>query len=161
MEVRARVRYVRMSPQKGRLVADMVRGKKVSEALNILRFTNKATAKVIGKLIASAKSNAEVKNVADPEEMKVETIYVDAGPFMKRRLARARGRVDVINKPFSHVTVILHEVEEKPKKAEGAKKAATKKTASSKKKAVLRKTVKDEKASEAATGKKASKKEKS
>lgn len=123
MEVRAKVRYVRMSPQKGRLVADMVRGKKVSEALNILRFTNKATAKVIGKLIVSAKSNAEVKNVSDPEEMKINTIYINQGPVMKRQLSRAKGRVDVIRKPLSHITVVLEETEEPKKKT----KAQTKK----------------------------------
>ncbi len=127
MEVRAKVRYVRMSPQKGRLVADMVRGKKVSEALDILRFTNKATAKVIGKLIVSAKSNAEVKNVSDPEEMKINTIYINQGPVMKRQLSRAKGRVDVIRKPLSHITVVLEEVEEPKKKRQTKAKAQTKK----------------------------------
>lgn len=126
MEVRAKVRYVRMSPQKGRLVADMVRGKKVNEALNILRFTNKATAKVIGKLIVSAKSNAEVKNVSDPEEMKINTIYINQGPVMKRQLSRAKGRVDVIRKPLSHITVVLEEVEEPKKKKQMKAKTQTK-----------------------------------
>lgn len=131
-----------MSPQKGRLVADMVRGKKVNEALNILRFTNKATAKVIGKLIVSAKSNAEVKNVSDPEEMKINTIYIDQGPVMKRQLSRARGRVDVIRKPLSHITVVLEEVEEPKKKKQassasaGSRKSSTPKTGKAKNVAV-------------------------
>ena len=121
MEAKAVVRYARMSPQKARLVADLVRGKKVGDALNILRFTNKATAKIVGKLIASAKANAENKNMGDADNMLVETIFVDQGPVMKRRLARSRGRVDVIRKPFSHVTVILKGVE-KPKKSKAVPK---------------------------------------
>ena len=122
MEATAKVRYARMSPQKARLVANMVRGKKVSSALNVLRFTNKATARVIEKLIVSAKSNAEVKNVPDPDEMKIKEIYVNKGPVMKRQLPRARGRVDILHKPFSHVTVVLKEIE-KPKKKTAAKKS--------------------------------------
>lgn len=127
MESTARVRYARMSPQKARLVVDMVRGKKVNSALNILRFTNKATARIIEKLIKSAKSNAEVKNVAEPEEMKIETIFVDKGPVMKRQMPRARGRADIIHKPFSHVTVVLKEIED-PKKKKPVKKTAEEKT---------------------------------
>lgn len=127
MESTARVRYARMSPQKARLVVDMVRGKKVNSALNILRFTNKATARIIEKLIKSAKSNAEVKNIAEPEEMKIETIFVDKGPVMKRQMPRARGRADIIRKPFSHVTVVLKEIED-PKKKKPVKKAAEEKT---------------------------------
>lgn len=122
MESSAKVRYARMSPQKARLVADMVRGKKVNSALNVLRFTNKATARVIEKLIVSAKNNAEVKNVADPDEMKIVTIFVDKGPVMKRQLPRARGRVDILHKPYSHVTVVLKEME-KPKKKKTADKS--------------------------------------
>ena len=121
MESSAKVRYARMSPQKARLVADMVRGKKVNSALNVLRFTNKATARVIEKLIISAKSNAEAKNVPDPDEMKIEKIYVDKGPVLKRQLPRARGRVDILHKPFSHVTVVLAEID-KPKKKKAAEK---------------------------------------
>jgi len=130
MEAKAVVRYVRMSPQKARLVVDLVRGKKVGEALNILRFTNKAIAKVVGKLIASAKANAENSNVGDADTMVVEKIFVDQGPVMKRRLARSRGRVDTIRKPFSHITVILREVEtSKKRKAEAPKKGAAETTA--------------------------------
>lgn len=122
MEARAVVRYARMSPQKARLVANMVRGKKVSHAVNILKFTNKLPAAVISKLLKSAVSNAENKNVADPDEMKIERIFVDAGPVIKRYLSRARGRVDVLRKPFSHVTVVLKETEKPKKKKAVAKK---------------------------------------
>ena len=122
MEASAKVRYARMSPQKARLVANMVRGKNVNSALNVLRFTNKATARVIEKLIVSAKSNAEVKNVPDPDEMKIKEIYVNRGPALKRQLPRARGRVDILHKPSSHVTVVLVEIE-KPKKKKAAEKS--------------------------------------
>ncbi len=133
MEARAIVRYARMSPQKARLVVDLVRGKKVSNAVNLLRFTNKAPARVIEKLILSARANAENKNVADPDEMKVKTIFVDKGPVMKRHLSRSRGRMNVIQKPFSHVTVILEETEEAVKKKEAAAKKAEKKKGGAKK----------------------------
>lgn len=129
MEATAKVRYARMSPQKARLVADMVRGKKVNSALNVLRFTRKATARVIEKLIISAKSNAEVKNVPDPDEMKIKEIYVDKGPVMKRQLPRARGKVDILHKPFSHVTVVLKEMEKSKKKKAAGKKAGPEKAA--------------------------------
>jgi len=117
-----------MSPQKARLVADLVRGKKVNDALNILRFTNKAIARVIYKVVASAKANAENKNVGDPDNMKVEEIVVDQGPVMKRQLPRSRGRVDMVRKPFAHVTVVLKELEE-GRKRKTAKKAEPKQEA--------------------------------
>lgn len=122
MIAKAVVRYARMSPRKARLVADLVRGRKVGDALNILRFTNKKGARVIEKAIASAKANAENKNVADGNDMRVAVIFVDEGPRMRRQLSRARGRVDMVRKPFAHVTVVLRE-EDAPKK----KKAAVKK----------------------------------
>jgi large subunit ribosomal protein L22 len=124
MEAKAVVRFARMSPQKARLVADTVRGKKVVDAINALKFMNKATARIIEKVVASAKANAENMNVGNSDEMTIEKIFVDQGPVMKRRLARSRGRVDMIRKPFSHVTVVLKEaVKEKRKPV--AKKAAS------------------------------------
>lgn len=128
MESKAVVRYVRMSAQKARLVADLVRGRKVGDALNILRFTKKKMARVIEKLIVSAKANAEANhNVADGGEMKVARIFVDAGPQMKRQLSRARGRVDMLRKPSAHVTVVLEEVAESRRKAAPGKAGANKK----------------------------------
>jgi large subunit ribosomal protein L22 len=126
MEAVARLRFVRMSPQKGRLVADMIRGRKVSEAEGILRFTPKKSARIIEKLLKSAKANAEEKNVADPDEMVIEKIIVDKGPVMKRQLPRARGRVDVLQKPFSHVTIVLSggDILEKKKKGKAPEKKA-------------------------------------
>lgn len=135
MEAKAVLWHVRMSAQKARLVADLVRGRKVGDALNILRFTKKKMARIIEKVIASAKANAENNhNVADGNEMKVARIFVDAGPQMRRQLSRARGRVDQLRKPMSHVTVVLAEVDEgrrkaAPKKAAAAKGAKAGKTA--------------------------------
>lgn len=126
MESTAVVRFARMSPQKARLVADVVRGRRVADALNILRFMNKATARIIGKVVASAKANAENKNVGNSDEMTIDKIFVDQGPVMKRRLARSRGRVDMIRKPFSHVTVVLKEAVRDKKKAAPAKKGEAK-----------------------------------
>jgi len=144
MEASAKLRFVRMSPQKGRLIADMVRGKKVGDALNMLHFTNTKPAKIIEKLLKSARANAEEKNVGDPDAMIIKTILVDKGPVMKRQLPRARGRVDVLHKPFSHITLILesHEEEGAKRKAPPAKKGVVKKGAE----------VKTEKKSEAVKG---------
>jgi large subunit ribosomal protein L22 len=168
MEAVARLRFVRMSPQKGRLVADMIRGRKVSDAEGILQFTNKKSARIIEKLLKSAKANAEEKNVADPDEMVISKILVDKGPYMKRQLPRARGRVDVLLKPFSHVTIFLSggDVLEKKKKAKTpAKKAegtsvkpSAKKTAAKKIAATVKKkadTAKKGSAKKAAMVKKA------
>lgn len=127
MESKAVLWHVRMSAQKARLVADLVRGRKVGDALNILRFTKKKMARVIEKVIASAKANAENNhNVADGNDMKVAQIFVDAGPQMRRQLSRARGRVDQLRKPMSHVTVVLAETDD------GRRKAAPKNTAAKK-----------------------------
>lgn len=160
MEAKAVLWHVRMSAQKARLVADLVRGRKVGDALNILRFTKKKMARVIEKVIASAKANAENNhNVADANEMKVARIFVDAGPQMRRQLSRARGRVDQLRKPMSHVTVVLAEVEESrrkaaPKKA-GDKKAAAPKGAKTEKTAAAAGKPKAEKPKKEAAAKKA------
>lgn len=165
METKAVVRYARMSPQKARLVADLVRGKKVNDALNILRFTNKATARILYKVVASAKANAENNNAANGDNLKIEKIFVDMGPVMKRQLPRSRGRVDMVRKPFSHVTVVLTELEE-GKKRKAAKKAEPKKegeTAAPKKAAAKKETVAGETKAEAKkpAAKKANKKKES
>jgi len=142
MDTLAKAKFIRMSAQKGRLVADLVRGKKVSEALGILRFTNKKPARVIEKVIKSARANAEEKDVVDPDEMTVKSILVNKGPLLKRMFPRARGRADVRQKSVSHITVILTDGEEKPEGAvekKTAKKSVAKKIA---KKSVAKKTAK-------------------
>jgi len=107
MEVRANLFGVRLSAQKGRLVADMVRGKKVDQALNILQFCPKKGATIIKKVLESAIANAEHNNGADIDELKVATIYVEKGPVLKRFTARAKGRGNRIVKPTCHVFVTV------------------------------------------------------
>jgi large subunit ribosomal protein L22 len=99
------LKFVRMSPQKARLVADLVRGKKVDEAINTLKFSNQRAATVIRKVLESAIANAENNFGADVDELKVREIFVDQGPVMKRTMPRAKGRADRISKPTSHITI--------------------------------------------------------
>jgi large subunit ribosomal protein L22 len=105
METRAIVRGVRLSADKGRLVADMVRGKKVDQAINILSFTQKKAAGIIKKALESAIANAEHNDGADIDELKVKTIYVEQGTTLKRFSARAKGRGNRISKPTCHIFV--------------------------------------------------------
>ena len=109
METRAIVRGVRLSVDKGRLVAVMIRGKKVDHALNILTFTQKKAAGIIKKALESAIANAEHNNGADIDELKVKTIYVEQGTTLKRFTARAKGRGNRISKPTCHVYVTVGE----------------------------------------------------
>jgi large subunit ribosomal protein L22 len=109
MEARAKLRYARLSPQKTRLVVDMVRGKGVQDALNILKFSPQKAAAVVSKLVSSAVANAEQKGVSDVDRLFVKTINVDQGPALKRFLPRAQGRATRIRKPTSHITVVLDE----------------------------------------------------
>ena len=92
METRATLRGVRLSVDKGRLVADLIRGKKVDQALNILQFTQKKAAVIIKKVLESAIANAEHNDGADIDELKVKTIYVEQGASLRRFTARAKGR---------------------------------------------------------------------
>ncbi|EIT71971.1 MULTISPECIES: 50S ribosomal protein L22 [Hydrocarboniphaga] len=105
MQTQAVLKFARLSPQKGRLVADLIRGKKVDEALNILKFSNQRAAGIIKKVLDSAIANAENNNGADVDELKISQILVDGGPVMKRIRPRAKGRADRISKPTSHVTI--------------------------------------------------------
>jgi len=107
METRASLRGVRLSAQKGRLVADMVRGKAVDQALSILTFCPKKGAQIIKKVIESAIANAEHNDGADIDELKVKTIYVEKGMVMKRFSARAKGRANRITKPTCHIYVAV------------------------------------------------------
>ena len=109
MEASAKLRYARMSPQKTRLVVDMVRGKGVQEALNILKFSHQKPADIVAKLVRSAIANAEQKGVGDVDRLYVKTITVDQGPALKRFMPRAQGRATRIRKPTSHILVVLDE----------------------------------------------------
>jgi large subunit ribosomal protein L22 len=106
MEATATLRYLKASPQKVRLVADLVRGKKVEEALAILRFTRKSCAKDLEKLLRSAVANAENKEVgADVDDLVVSKIYVNEGPREKRIQPAPMGRAYRIQKRKAHVTI--------------------------------------------------------
>jgi len=100
---------VRLSVDKGRLVADLIRGKKVDQALNTLMFTQKKAASIIKKALESAIANAEHNNGADVDELKVSTIFVDEGMTLKRIKPRAKGRADRICKRSCHITVKVAE----------------------------------------------------
>ena len=107
MEARAVAKYLRISPSKARLVADLVRGKAVSDALTILRFTPKKGARLVNKTLRSAVANAENSRTMDMDHLVVKTITVDAGPTLKRWRPRAMGRANRILKRTAHVTVVL------------------------------------------------------
>jgi large subunit ribosomal protein L22 len=109
METKAILRGVRLSAQKGRLVADQVRGKSVEQALNILAFSPKKGAGIIKKVVESAIANAEHNDGADIDTLKVKTIYVEEGATLKRFTARAKGRGNRIIKPTCHVFVTVGE----------------------------------------------------
>ena len=109
METKAILRGVRLSAQKGRLVADLVRGKPVEQALNVLAFSPKKGAKIIRKVVESAIANAEHNDGADIDALKVKTIYVEEGMLLKRFTARAKGRGNRILKPTCHVYVTVGE----------------------------------------------------
>ena len=107
MQVSSKHKYLRISPQKCRLVADQIRGLAVDKALNILTFSNKRAATLIKKALESAIANAENNAGADVDELHVTTIYVDGGPTIKRLHARAKGRGNRILKRTSHITVTV------------------------------------------------------
>jgi large subunit ribosomal protein L22 len=107
METKASVRGVRLSVDKGRLVADMIRGKKVDQAINILAFTPKKAALIIKKAVESAVANAEHNDGADIDELKITSIYVEQGATLKRFSARAKGRGNRISKPTCHIFVTV------------------------------------------------------
>jgi large subunit ribosomal protein L22 len=108
MEVKARLRFVRIAPRKARLVADLIQGKESGEALNILTFTKKSAAKIVIKLLKSAIANATQKKM-DVDRLYVKQITVDQGPTMKRFQPRALGRATMIRKRTSHIYIVLDE----------------------------------------------------
>ena len=105
MQITSKLRYARISPQKCRLVADVVRGKPVGNAIATLKFMPKKGARLVRKVLESAVANAEHNHGADIDELKVALIHVDAAPSFKRFAARAKGRGARIVKRNSHITV--------------------------------------------------------
>lgn len=107
MKAKAISKYVRISPQKARLVCDQIRGKAVGRALEILQFNPKKAARPIRKALESAIANAEHNEGADIDDLKVTEICVNEGPTLKRWRARAKGRASSIFKRTSHITVAV------------------------------------------------------
>ena len=107
MQAVAKLRYARLAAQKGRLVADQIRGLPVEQALNVLAFSKKKGASLVKKVLDSAIANAENNEGADIDELKVSVVTVDEGPTMKRIRARAKGRAARILKRTSHITVAV------------------------------------------------------
>jgi large subunit ribosomal protein L22 len=107
MEVLAKHRFARTSPQKARLVADQIRGLPVAKALEVLTFSPKKAAVLLKKVLESAIANAEHNEGADIDELRVGKVFVDEGPTMKRIMPRAKGRADRILKRSSHISVVV------------------------------------------------------
>jgi large subunit ribosomal protein L22 len=110
MEAKAVARYIRISPRKARYVADLVRGKPVEEALNVLAFTTRKAAQILAKVLKSAIANAAQDESIDVDTLYVKRVFVDEGPTMKRFRPRAMGRATRIRKRTSHITIVLDEM---------------------------------------------------
>ena len=122
MQATAILKYIHLSPQKGRLVADQIRGLPVAQALEVLQFSGKKAAGPLRKALESAIANAEHNEGADVDELRIASVCVDHGPTTKRWRARAKGRVARIKKRTSHITVTVSDVEKaSSKKAETGK----------------------------------------
>lgn len=109
MEVKASLNFARIGSQKARLVADIVRGQDVNEAIRTLTFMKQKGAGLIKKLIESAVANAEDRKVIDVDNLYVKSIWVDMGPAIKRFRPRAQGRAFMVKKKMSHINVVLEE----------------------------------------------------
>ena len=109
METQATARYIRMSPRKVRYVADLVRGKKVGAALDVLMFTPRRASKVVSRLIKSAIANAGQNESIDVDTLYIKKIFVDGGPTLRRFRPRPMGRATRVRKRSSHIMVVLEE----------------------------------------------------
>lgn len=108
-QAKAHARFVRIAPRKVQLVIDLIRGKKIGEAVAILRHTPKAASPIIEKVLNSAVANAEHNYSLDPNNLLVSEVFVNHGPIMKRFRPRAMGRASRINKRTSHITLVVSE----------------------------------------------------
>ena len=109
MEARAELRHARISSRKVKIVIDLIRGKDAKEALAILKYTNKAAAPILEKLLKSAIANAVNNHSMDETKLYVAEAYANQGPTMKRIMPRAQGRANRIRKRTSHITIVLKE----------------------------------------------------
>lgn len=113
MEVAAKLKFARLSPQKCRLVCDQIRGLPIERALDVLKFSPKRAAAVLLKVLNSAIANAEHNHGADIDELRVATVYTDQGPTYNRTQAKAKGRGSRISKPTCHITVVVSDQEKR------------------------------------------------
>jgi len=109
MEAKAILRYCRVAPRKARVVANMIRGRNVEEAMSLLEFTPKRSAQIVRKVLHSAIANAEDVGDVDVDQLYVKTITVDQGPTLRRFRPRAQGRAFRVNKKTSHIALIVAE----------------------------------------------------
>jgi len=109
METKAVAKYIRISPQKARLVADTVRGMNVDEAITALRYMPKKGARILRKVIESAVANADQMETIDVDTLYIKSIQINGGPSLKRFRPRAMGRATRIIKRTSHITVVVDE----------------------------------------------------
>ena len=130
MQIKSVTRFIRVSPDRARNVADLIRGLPVGEAVGIVEYTPTKAAGIVSKTLQSAIANAKAQKIEDVDSMKVEKITVDGGPIIRRFIARAMGRATRIRKRTAHITIILNEVEKKIMPGENASKVekATKET---------------------------------
>ena len=109
LEARAELKYARIAPRKVKIVADLIRGKNVDEALAIVKFTPKASSEIVEKLLKSAIANAENNNGMDRAKLVISEIYANQGPTLKRIRPAAKGSAVRIRKRTSHITIVLRE----------------------------------------------------
>ena len=122
MAVTAKLRYLRIAPRKVRLMADLIKGKKVQDAQNILNFTVRKSAQPLLKLLNSAVASASHNFQMEPTNLYISKVLVNEGPKLKRWRPRARGQAFEIQKKTSHITIVLDEIEKRAKKTKKAEK---------------------------------------
>ncbi len=132
MEIKAKLGYLRISPRKVRLVANLVKGLPAETAVKQLTFTRKRAALPLAKLLKSAISNAKNNLQLDPQNLYVKEFKIDEGPVFKRYMPRARGRATIIRKRRSHVSLVLGEIKAKAKSQKAKGKIISKKSKVSK-----------------------------
>ncbi len=111
-ETKALGRFIRISPRKARMVADLIKGRSVEEAILILKYTPKKASRILEKIVMSAVANAENRNIGNIDELRISEIQVNEGPTLRRFQVRALGRSTRIRKRTSHIKVILKGMEE-------------------------------------------------
>ena len=144
-EVKAKLRFLKMGPRKVRLVADLIRGKKISKAVEVLSLLNKKAARPVLKLLLSAVANAKNNFSLEEKTLKLKSITVDEGPTLKRWMPKARGRATPIRERSSHVTIVLTGEKVEPKKSAVKKEENDKKAVKKKETVTANKAVKKDK----------------